>query len=157
MSAGSYPLAAQATGQIMVAFEDPSDLQMIGNLNKQLKIDIVPYMAARRSLESLLQQRSVSLQLDVGMMAESNRSLGSGPKVTLTSPTVDSDSQIAKMIEQILKNAYHYKASDIHIEPSEGRLRVRMRIDGTLRELTSNSDPGQALPKANHRPNQSLV
>ena len=141
------PFGRQATGQIMVAFEDPSDLQMIGNLNKQLKIDIIPYMAARRALESLLQQRSVSLQLDAGMMAESNKRHGSGPKVTLTSPAVDSDSQIAKMIEQILKNAYHYKASDIHIEPSEGRLRVRMRIDGTLRELTSNSDPGQALQK----------
>lgn len=140
------PFGHQA-GQIMVAFEDPSDLQMISNLNKQLKIDIIPYMAARRSLESLLQQRSVSLRLDAEKAAKPDDPLGGAPKVTLTSPAVDSDSQVARMVEQILKNAYHYKASDVHIEPSEGRLRVRMRIDGTLRELTASSDPGGALQK----------
>lgn len=139
------PFGRQPSGQIMVAFEDPSDLQMISNLNKQLKIDIVPYMAARRSLESLLQQRSVSLKLDSERTSQAPKR--GKPEVTLTSPAVDSDSQIAKMIEQILKNAYHRKASDIHIEPSEDRLRVRMRIDGTLRELTGNSDPGGALQK----------
>ena len=143
----AVPFGRQAAGQIMVAFEDPSDLQMISNLNKQLKIDIIPYMAARRSLESLLQQRSVSLKLDAERVAEQDTLPGGAPKVTLTSPAVDSDSQIARMVEQILKNAYRYKASDVHIEPSEGRLRVRMRIDGTLRELTANNDPGGALQK----------
>lgn len=141
------PFGRQPQGQIMVAFEDPSDLPMISNLNKQLKIDIIPYMAARRSLDSLLQQRSVSLKLDTETTAASNGGPNGAPKVTLTSPAVDSDSQIAKMVEEILKNAYHYKASDVHIEPSEDRLRVRMRIDGTLRELTANSDPGGALQK----------
>ena len=142
------PFGKQPSGGIMVAFEDPSDLPTISNLNKQLKIDIVPYMAARQSLDSLLQQRSVSLRLD-----SQQKNIARGGKVgpdSLTSPSatgIDSDSQIAKMIEQILKNAYNYKASDIHIEPSETRLRIRMRIDGTLRELTSNDDPNRVLQR----------
>lgn len=141
------PFGRQPGGGIMVAFEDPSDLPTISNLNKQLKIDIIPYMAARRSLDSLLQQRAVSLRLDDEKKAGRKNEVDPDALTSFTATTIDSDSQIARMVEQILKNAYNYKASDIHIEPSETQLRIRMRIDGTLRELTSSSDPNQMVQK----------
>ena len=144
------PFGKQPTGSIMVAFADPSDLSTISNLNKQLKINIVPYMAAARSLDSLLQQRSVSLKLDAQVKTRGNTATDAkraDSLASITSAAVESDSQIAKMIEQILKNAYNYKASDIHIEPSETHLRVRMRIDGALRELIRNDDPDHQIQR----------
>ena len=43
---------------------------------------------------------------------------------------------IAVLVNNIILDAVHDKASDIHIEPWESTLPIRLRISGTLRELT---------------------
>jgi len=45
---------------------------------------------------------------------------------------------VAQIINLILESAVQEKASDIHIEPEEKKLRVRFRIHGILREKLSN-------------------
>ena len=45
------------------------------------------------------------------------------------------DSPVVKIVNAILAMAMADGASDIHIEPFEKRLRVRMRVDGMLREM----------------------
>ena len=42
------------------------------------------------------------------------------------------DAPITKMVAVILRHAVEGKASDVHIEPSEEKLRVRFRVDGIL-------------------------
>lgn len=42
------------------------------------------------------------------------------------------EAPVAKMVEVILKNAIDGKASDIHIEPLEEKVRIRYRVDGVL-------------------------
>ena len=49
---------------------------------------------------------------------------------------------IVKLVSMILNEALTNRASDIHIEPQEGMLRVRYRIDGRLREALN-------VPKTN--------
>ncbi len=41
---------------------------------------------------------------------------------------------IVKLVRQIIEQAVHKRASDIHIEPMEGKLRIRFRVDGVLEE-----------------------
>jgi type IV pilus assembly protein PilB len=48
------------------------------------------------------------------------------------SEIVKSDTPITKLVAVILKHATEGNASDIHIEPTRDRLRVRFRMDGTL-------------------------
>src|SRR5204863_5907678 len=45
------------------------------------------------------------------------------------------DAPIIKMVTMMLLEAYNLRASDIHLEPLEKRLRVRFRIDGVLVEM----------------------
>jgi len=45
------------------------------------------------------------------------------------------EAPIIKLVNQIIRKAAEAGASDIHIEPFEGQLRVRYRIDGLLREV----------------------
>ncbi len=45
---------------------------------------------------------------------------------------------IVRLVNTIILQAYKAKASDIHIEPYEYKLRVRIRIDGALKELMSH-------------------
>lgn len=40
-----------------------------------------------------------------------------------------------KLAQQLLEEAIINRASDVHVEPLEGEVRVRMRIDGLLQEL----------------------
>ncbi|MCU7926700.1 MAG: type II secretion system ATPase GspE [Candidatus Thiodiazotropha sp. (ex Dulcina madagascariensis)] len=45
-----------------------------------------------------------------------------------------SEAPVIKMVNQIIQRAVSSKASDIHIEPFETRLKIRYRVDGLLRE-----------------------
>ena len=47
------------------------------------------------------------------------------------------EAPIIKLVNQIIRKAAESGASDIHIEPFEGRLQVRYRIDGLLREVAA--------------------
>jgi len=48
---------------------------------------------------------------------------------------VDSDAPIIRLVNQIVADAFKMRASDIHIEPLERKLRIRYRIDGVLQEV----------------------
>jgi type IV pilus assembly protein PilB len=46
----------------------------------------------------------------------------------------ESESAVVKMVNMMIQRAVKDRASDIHIEPEENRLRIRYRIDGSMRE-----------------------
>lgn len=50
-------------------------------------------------------------------------------------PTLGIDAPLVRLVNSLLMEAIKARASDIHIEPFEGLLRVRYRIDGELREI----------------------
>jgi general secretion pathway protein E len=47
------------------------------------------------------------------------------------------DAPLAQALQLILEEAGKARASDVHIEPEENRLRIRYRIDGTLHDMMS--------------------
>jgi type IV pilus assembly protein PilB len=49
--------------------------------------------------------------------------------------TADVDGPLVRLVNSLLVEAVKQNASDIHIEPFEGLLRIRYRIDGVLREI----------------------
>lgn len=49
----------------------------------------------------------------------------------------DGDAPIIQLVNKIVTQALRDRASDIHIEPSDGRIRIRYRVDGALREVLS--------------------
>ncbi|GAI63000.1 unnamed protein product, partial [marine sediment metagenome] len=57
---------------------------------------------------------------------------------------------VVRAIDLLIKQAVRDRASDIHIEPQEDKLRVRYRIDGILGDVMS-------LPLSVHSPLLSRV
>ena len=53
----------------------------------------------------------------------------------------DKDSRVVRIVNIILGRAIEFGASDIHLEPYEGDVRVRYRIDGKLVETTPPPKP----------------
>ena len=47
------------------------------------------------------------------------------------------DSPLIQMVNKILVRAVEMRASDIHMEPNESKVIVRVRVDGVLRQLTT--------------------
>ncbi|MCU1398481.1 MAG: pilus biosynthesis protein PilB [Acidimicrobiales bacterium] len=45
------------------------------------------------------------------------------------------DAPIIRLVDKIITQGLRDRASDIHVEPTEGRVRIRYRIDGALREV----------------------
>ncbi|WP_425099656.1 GspE/PulE family protein [Tropicibacter sp. S64] len=50
------------------------------------------------------------------------------------------DAPVIQLVNQLLRRAVQSGASDLHIEPHEGGLRVRVRIDGVLQEMMNRPD-----------------
>ncbi len=57
------------------------------------------------------------------------------PYTAVSGQVVKGDVNAARVVDEILNYAIQNKASDIHIEPLDTRLRARMRIDGKLQTL----------------------
>lgn len=53
----------------------------------------------------------------------------------------DSDTPVVQFINQTLRSAIQRRASDIHFEPYQQTLRVRLRIDGVLQSIVSPPFP----------------
>jgi len=50
----------------------------------------------------------------------------------------EDDAPIIRLVSRLFKDALDARASDIHIEPGHGRVRIRFRVDGLLREVAEH-------------------
>lgn len=136
------PLHRNRAGEVVVAMADPRDPELLRELESSFGLRIRPAVAppsviaqaiyrhydlapmarellrgARPATEARV---SVSLELDPSVVASRLRGGGTQPYVEL--------------YNYLLVNAIERRASDIHVEPEAERLRIRLRIDGLLRE-----------------------
>lgn len=128
-------------GTKLVAMEDPDDIQALNFLQKQLGNDIRVYVTTA----TLLQQALDQYRENVG--SELTRVI-SGEELNdeveeLNEDDLAEDSPIAQTVNLLIEYGVKSGASDIHIEPREGYVITRYRIDGMLRE--ANKLPRKVL------------
>lgn len=58
------------------------------------------------------------------------------PGIATLAPPVEASASIVEQVNNLLEQALRQRASDIHIEPGEQQLRIRLRVDGVLHSLT---------------------
>ncbi|MGD1017763.1 MAG: type II secretion system ATPase GspE [Verrucomicrobiia bacterium] len=129
---------------ITVAISDPLDVDTVDSLRYILRMNVEPVVAAKNDIEASIARYYGSADDTVENMlqeiTEGEIDLGlTGDKATETKiddgVETDADAPIIKLVGLIILEAYRNRASDIHIEPLEKRLRVRYRIDGVLHEV----------------------
>ncbi len=52
---------------------------------------------------------------------------------------LDDQGSIIELVDELIKHAHELRASDIHIDPQQDKVRIRMRIDGVLQDLQNIS------------------
>jgi len=116
---------------LTVAMTDPTDLQLLQDLTARTGRTIEPVIAVA---EDIQEQIDLSYRLTQPLKMEASlEELGQpGERVTAKHLREALPTQV---ISLLLSQALQDRASDIHIEPSETRLRIRFRIDGLLHDV----------------------
>ena len=126
-----------SNGSIVVATADPLDVSALDDLKFLLETEIEAVVVCRSELEKLA-------RLVYGVGAESIDQLveekdgvqviEEGDEAGEGTLEMAEDQALIRFVNQILLEAVRDRASDVHIEPFENRLRIRYRIDGVLHE-----------------------
>jgi len=137
------PVFASPEG-ITVAMSDPSDLDTIDSLHHLLKTTVEIRVATEAQIQAAIDKyygaNDDSVSNMIQEMTEGNidlGTLGQGGAFGDDGAEVDADAPLIKLVNTIIVDAFKQRASDIHIEPLERKLRVRYRIDGMLQEVNS--------------------
>ena len=129
-------------GHILVAMNDPLDLQPLDDVSLLLKAPVEAVLSPEREIIGVLNRlydseaqtaAKVIEDMDAADMGRLAHNL-EGPQDLLDQ---DSEAPIIQLVNLILSQAAQDRASDIHIEPFERSLKVRYRIDGVLHEVLS--------------------
>jgi len=122
-------------GVLTCAMADPLNIQLLDELKLLLNIDTKAVLAAEKDiLENIQKYYGVGAEILENMI---NNGKEKDALVSLSEKAEDlevsaEDASVIKFVNQILLKALEDRATDIHIEPFEGKLGVRLRIDGIL-------------------------
>lgn len=133
-------------GRLVVAMLDADNVQAADFLSNKIGRPINVYMASEQGVKAVISQYGEHLDdslataikgvsdLPVGEVEDDgdDKKKGSEKKAI---KTIVQDSPISKALSAILEFAVKNRASDIHIEPVKEELKIRVRVDGVLREI----------------------
>ncbi len=127
-----FPLE-KSDNYLRIAISDPLDFDTLDSLQFQTKCEIDPVVVPLPEIETAIIEAYGSLEepeppaidpADITILGSKDKG-----------PVTEEDNAVIKLVNSIIIEAYHKKASDIHIEPMEQRLRLRYRMDGVLEEM----------------------
>ena len=124
---------------LSIAMSNPVDLEALQFVAQKTGLTIKSFAASKEEVT-----KAISEQYSQEIVGEVGEALAETEDYKKTK-TVDSkqiseivkEAPIAKIVSTILEYAVSSRASDVHIEPQEDRIRVRYRIDGILYDKLS--------------------
>ncbi len=124
------PIAADGM-VVTVALADPGNVLAIDDIRAATGQAVRPIVVTDDDLNRLLDRYSrASTDLNE---AAAQMAIEESPADTLVD--TDDDAPVVRFVSGLLERAITARGSDIHLEPSEDELKVRLRIDGVLHEV----------------------
>ncbi len=121
--------------KLIVAISDPFDMEGLDELRAVTGSDVEPVLASEYEINLMIKRYfGIGGATIDEMLAEEQEvqvidSLETEDKELIEQAQ---EATVIKLVNEILREAINDRASDIHIEPFEGDLRIRYRIDGVL-------------------------
>lgn len=122
--------------QYFVGFVDPLDILAVDEIQRALKCSITPAFVKEQDVLYAIDRIYRRTEQIASLAGELDDEL-SESDLDLESLLAESDANeapVVRLLQNIFEDAVQVAASDIHIEPDESVLRVRLRIDGELQE-----------------------
>ncbi|MEE2827285.1 MAG: ATPase, T2SS/T4P/T4SS family [Planctomycetota bacterium] len=131
-----------ADGRLKVLMSNPSDVDTIEKLRFILNRDVAPVLAPRSSILEAINRMYGQVE---GESADSILQEFTDTAIDFTETVDDAEvsadeavdehsAPIVRLVQLMITEAVQLRASDIHVEPFEDRVRIRYRIDGVLHE-----------------------
>lgn len=129
--------------RLSVAVVDPMNFEVVEKLRFILNRDVEMLMAPKDQILSAINRHYGQSQTESvdSIMLEFTETAIDFTEAELSraeiEATEDENSPVIRLVNLIIQEAVNMRASDIHIEPFEDRVRIRYRIDGVLIERDS--------------------
>ena len=130
-----------AKDELYLAMSDPLNFYAVEEARRAAKKKIVPLVSTKDGIEHAIQVL-YSSEGAAKAIAEMKREAATNGE---TQDTADNSNQLGedtqssaptiRLVNSILERAITERASDIHLEPRENVMQVRMRIDGLMRDI----------------------
>ncbi|MBT3300150.1 MAG: Flp pilus assembly complex ATPase component TadA [Candidatus Marinimicrobia bacterium] len=127
---------------LIIAMEDPEDLVTIDSIKRLTNLNPEPMVAGTVLLEKALDkvygeiQKTAEVSETIDSITVVSGDEGSQEEVNLSPDQAsEEDAPIVKLVNLILQEAIKERATDIHVEPQEKKVIVRIRIDGVLQTI----------------------
>ncbi len=130
--------------ELYLAMSDPLNFYAIEEVRKAVRRKVIPVLATKDAIEH-------SIQVLYGnegaarAIEEMRREAGAGAESAPEADTAFTSNQLGddsvssaptiRLVNSIIERAVLERASDIHLEPHETELLVRMRIDGIMQDI----------------------
>ncbi|MHC4835346.1 MAG: GspE/PulE family protein [Planctomycetota bacterium] len=147
-------LATEETDEyIIVAMSDPLDVIAVDTVSVKLKQPIKTVLAAeneiQRAIEYIYHGTDVEEQqlrdlVDLEISSDDDDLLENALEMEISSAAEAEDAPVIRFVDLMLSQAIKSRASDIHIEPQERTMNIRMRIDGMLTDMVPPARKMQA-------------
>ncbi|NDY94962.1 type II secretion system ATPase GspE [Wenzhouxiangella limi] len=130
------PIRATDEG-IEVVMADPQDDFALKALKMATGRDVLARVGIASEIDNTIERYFGGGKSAMGQIAEGLGGDGEGSDEEDVEHLRDlaSEAPVIRLVNLILQRAVESRASDIHIEPFENRLKVRYRIDGVLQEV----------------------
>ena len=128
----AVPLA-EVQNRLAVAMIDANNVQAVDYLANLIQRPLKVFMASEAGVRHVLDQYKTDLS-SVNQAAQASQAEQRAEEANDVK-TIVQDSPISQALSKILEYAVKSRASDVHIEPLENTLKIRVRVDGVLREI----------------------
>jgi type IV pilus assembly protein PilB len=121
---------------LLVAAADPTNVLAVDDIQAATGLDCQIAVAARSDVEALLSRLGTlqSAAAETIIAEDSSEDFAADADSASDMQAGPEDAPVIKLVYSILAQAVTDGASDIHLEPEEGEMRVRFRVDGVLKE-----------------------
>ena len=121
--------------RLVVAMLDAGNVQAVDFLSNKLGRPLKVYTASEAGIRGVLHQYGAKLDSNISKSLTLDETLAEAADNVKDITSIVQDSPISKALNAILTYAANNRASDVHLEPTEKELKIRVRIDGILREI----------------------
>jgi len=120
---------------LKLLIENPQDAVALKEVRDFTGMKVAPVMAIGQQLKNIIEHYFNQKHEKEKMMLLTKQTVESVATAITPETLTDGTGPIVEFINMLLERAALTKASDIHIKPNEKDIRIRMRIDGELREV----------------------
>ncbi|MEN6387150.1 MAG: GspE/PulE family protein [Phycisphaerales bacterium] len=128
---------SKENGKLKLIISDPLDLDMLDTLRFRLNSELECSLASLTKIRAFINRSIDSVRSSIDATAAELAAEGHSIEAEILKAEAaggDDEGPVIRLVNLIIDEAVHMKASDIHIEPMADRVRVRYRVDGVCAE-----------------------